>query len=156
MARSLRVVRRSQKGWESANLAAMRRPASFVVLGLSAAGFPLTQLVIRHWGRRGGLLVEAVCGGLLVRDAVLIASGAPRRLRSTPATLLWCEAAAAAAAVATGLPLLWGRGQSVIVETARRAAVGTLFGLHTLRFGIYSQPDRGLRPKIASQLTKAG
>ena len=123
----------------------MRRSIGFAVLGLSAAGFPLTQLAIRRWGRRGGAFVEAVCGGLLVRDAALIASGAPRRLRPTPAALLWCEAAAAGAAVTFGLPLLVSKRPLPSIETARRAAVGTLFGLHTLRFGIYLQPDRGLR-----------
>jgi hypothetical protein len=30
-------------------------------------------------------------------------------------------------------------------ETARRAAVGTLFGLHTVRFRIYLQPGSGLK-----------
>jgi hypothetical protein len=31
------------------------------------------------------------------------------------------------------------------LEVTRRAAVGTLFGLHTLRFWIYLQPDHGLK-----------
>jgi hypothetical protein len=31
------------------------------------------------------------------------------------------------------------------METARRAMVGLLFGLHTMRFRIYLRPDHGLR-----------
>jgi hypothetical protein len=31
------------------------------------------------------------------------------------------------------------------LEALRRAALGTLFGLHTLRFRIYLSPDHGLR-----------
>jgi hypothetical protein len=64
-------------------------------------GLPLTQLAIRRFGLRGVLVVEAACGGLLVRDVAMIAAGAPSRLRRGPATLLRLEAAAAAAAVLT-------------------------------------------------------
>ena len=76
--------------------------------------------------------------------------GAPRR---GPAALLWLEAAAGAAAVLAGLrPLLDAKARDHAVqprpdrvEAARRAAIGVLFGLHTIRFGIYLQPDRGRR-----------
>jgi len=133
----------------------MRRAAGFAVLGLSAAGFPLTQMVIRRWGRRGAVAVEAICAGLLLRDASMIAAGSPRRLRPGPAALLWWELGAAAVASLTGLPrafgvrereLAWGVGP---IEIARRAAIGTLFGLHTWRFGIYLQPGQGRRAVAA-------
>lgn len=123
-------------------------------LGLSGAGFPLTQLVIRRLGRRGALIAEGVCVGLAVRDAALIATGAPARLRRGPAFLLWLEMVAAVVAAGLGLRLAVDPAAAVRsadprpdrVEIARRAAVGTLFGLHTVRFRIYLQPDRGRRP----------
>jgi len=123
------------------------------VLMLSAMGFPLTQLVIRRVGLAGAVVAEVVCGGLLVRDVTMIATGAPGRLRRDPAILLWLEAAAGAAAVVTGLrPLLdsdalrrAGQGRPDRFEAARRAAVGALFGLHTVRFRIYLQPGSGQR-----------
>ncbi|MGO9179686.1 MAG: hypothetical protein ACLQBX_10325 [Candidatus Limnocylindrales bacterium] len=129
-----------------------------LVLGLSGAGFPLTQLAIRQLGRRGAIVTEGVCVGLAVRDAAMIAAGTPSRLRRGPAALLWLEFIAALAAAALGLRLATGRAAVAQAngprpdrsETARRAAVGTLFGLHTVRFRIYLQPDRGVksaRPK---------
>ena len=134
---------------------AMRRPSvGGAVLVVSGMGFPLTQLAIRRFDRRGALAVEAVSVGLLARDAAMIAAGTPRRLRRGPALLLWLEAGAAALAALTGLRLL-ADGQALEgasaarpsrVEAVRRAALGTLFGLHTMRFRIYLSPDRGLRP----------
>jgi hypothetical protein len=124
------------------------------ILVLSGAGFPLTQVAIARFGRRGALLVQAVVVGLLMRDIVLIASGAPSRLRPGPAVLLWAEAAAAAAAATAGALLLrdpevasarqagWAVPRG---ELFRRVAVGTLFGLHTVRFRIYLSPGSGLR-----------
>jgi hypothetical protein len=123
------------------------------VLALSALGYPLTQLVIRRFGAPGALVVEAACGGLLIRDAAMLAAGVPHRLRRGPAVLLWLEATAGAAAVLTGLrPLVNAAARERAVqarpdhfEVARRAAVGALFGLHTIRFRIYLQPDQGRR-----------
>jgi hypothetical protein len=131
----------------------MPHPIGRAVLALSAMGFPLTQLAIRRLGSRGALVAEAACAGLLIRDATMLAAGAPSRLRRGPAILLWLEAGAGAAAVLTGLrPLLDAAARERAVqprpdrlEAVRRAAVGALFGLHTVRFGIYLQPDRGLR-----------
>jgi hypothetical protein len=130
----------------------LRRSTGVAVLALSACGFPLTQVVIRRWGRGGAVAVEAVCAGLLLRDASMIAAGAPARLRPGPATLLWSELGAAAAACLTGLPrafgvrddgaVAWGTGPT---EIARRAAIATLFSLHTWRFAIYLQPSHGRR-----------
>jgi hypothetical protein len=109
--------------------------------------------VIRRFGGRGALVVEAVCGGLLIRDAAMLAAGVPHRLRRGPAVLLWLEAAAGAAAVLAGLrPLVDAAARQRAVqphpdrlEVVRRTAVGALFGLHTIRFRIYLQPDQGLR-----------
>lgn len=127
------------------------------VLALSGVGFPLTQLAIARFGRRGAVLVQAVSLGLLLRDIGLIASGAPSRLRPGPAALLWAEAAAAAAAATAGVLLL--RDPDVAAarqagwavprgELFRRLAIGTLFGLHTVRFRLYLSPGSGLRRSI--------
>jgi hypothetical protein len=125
-----------------------------VVLGLSSAGFPLTQLAIRRLGRPGAMITEGVCVGLAVRDAALIATGAPGRLRRGPAFLLWLELVAAVMAAVAGARLVSDPGASARadaqkpdrMEAARRAMVGLLFGLHTVRFRIYLRPDHGRRP----------
>ena len=124
------------------------------VLALSALGFPMTQLLIRRFGVRGALAAEAVSGGLLIRDASMLAAGAPDRLRRGPAVLLWLETAVAATAVLAGLRPIFdstarqhaAAARPDALEATRRAAVGTLFGLHTMRFRIYLQPDHGRRP----------
>ena len=124
-----------------------------VVLGLSSAGFPLTQLAIRRLGRPGAIITEGVCVGVAVRDAASIASGAPGRLRRGPAFLLWLELVAAVIAAVAGARLTSDPGASARADTpkpdrmeaARRAMVGLLFGLHTMRFRIYLRPDHGLR-----------
>jgi hypothetical protein len=124
-----------------------------VVLGLSSAGFPLTQLAIRRLGRPGAVITEGVCVGLAARDAALIATGAPGRLRRGPAFLLWLELVAAVMAAVTGARLVSDPEASARadvskpdrLEAARRAMVGLLFGLHTMRFRIYLRPDHGLR-----------
>ena len=97
-------------------------------------------------------LTEGVCVGLAIRDTAMVAAGAPCRLRRGPAVLLWLELCAAAAAAGLGLRLVLykqavGRVSKLpdSLEVARRAAVGTLFGLHTVRFWIYLQPDQGRR-----------
>jgi len=120
------------------------------VLTLSAAGYPLTQLAIRRLGRRGAVVTEMACAGLAFRDAAMIAAGVPARLRRGPAILLWLEFGAAAAAAGLGLHLAVDEDASTRTasqpgpaEMARRIAVGTLFGLHTVRFWIHLQPDQG-------------
>lgn len=130
----------------------MKRPLGLVVLGLSACGFPLTQQVIRRWGVRGAAVAEAVCVGLVARDSAMIAADVPQRLRPSVETLLWLELGAGVMAAATGLgPLLRPSSAGATeprldaLEVARRAAVGTLFGLHTLRFGIYLRSDQDRR-----------
>lgn len=130
----------------------MRPLVGRAVLVLSAAGYPLTEAVIRRFGRPGGTVVAAVCLGLLARDTVLIGRGTPRMLRRVPSTLLWLEAGTAAAAAASTLQLV-GRpdafrdaGQGApCPQAVRRSAVAALFVVHTVRFGIYLTPDHGLR-----------
>ena len=50
----------------------MRPLVGRAVLVLSAAGYPLTEAVIRRFGRPGATVVAAICLGLLARDTVLI------------------------------------------------------------------------------------
>ena len=138
----------------TASAARPARASGRVVLVVSGLGYPLTQLVIRRFGKPGAVVVQTVCGGLLLRDAAMIAAGVPGRLRGGPAALLWLETAAGVAAVFTGLRLVVdagarrraaGQGDPDRFEIARRAAIGTLFGVHTLRFRIYLQPGSGLK-----------
>lgn len=122
-------------------------------VGLSGSGFPLTQVAIRRFGRRGAMVVEGVSLGLLARDAGLIAGGAPARLRRGPAVLLWLETITAAVTAIAGLAPVLDAGalgrtsgaRPTRTEAIRRAALGTLFGLHTVWLRIYLQPDHGLR-----------
>ncbi len=130
----------------------MTNPIAKLVLGLSACGYPLTQTAIRRGGVRGARVTEGVCVGLVMRDAAMIAGGAPQRLRPVPARLLWLELSAGVIASATGLRLLRRAGavrgaasSPDRLEVARRAAVITLFGLHTIRFWIFLQPGQGRR-----------
>ena len=136
----------------------MKRAAGIIVLGLSACGYPLTQIVIRRWGIRGAAVAESVCIGLAVRDASLAASGVPGRLRPVPAALLRLELAAGLAASLAGLrPLLNARAadgaapaSTCAADTTRQAAVATLFALHTVRFAIYLSPGQGRRTVAAA------
>ena len=57
----------------------MRHTVGAIVLGLSACGYPLTQLAVRRWGVRGVAVAESVCAGLAIRDASMVASGVPDR-----------------------------------------------------------------------------
>jgi hypothetical protein len=123
-----------------------------LLLGLSAAGYPLTQLAIRRFGRSGAVVTETACLALTIRDAAMVATGTPARLRRGPAALLFLELAAAGLATALGLRLVFGgeaadrAGRSVdAAEAARRGAVAALFALHTTRLRIYLRPDQGRR-----------
>jgi hypothetical protein len=137
----------------SATDAVLKRLVGRIVLGLSACGYPLTHLVIRRWGRRGAAVVESVCIGLAIRDASMVGSGVPQRLRRLPAVLLRLELAVGVVASLAGMPpLLTARSTDCApsariraAELARRAAVAGLFAIHTVRFGIYLRPDRGRR-----------
>ena len=131
----------------------MRRSVGTAVLGRSACGYPLTRFVVRRWDRPGAVVVESVCAGLAVRDASMIAAGTPKRLRTLPAALLLLELAAGAVASVAGGSLLLrsSSGQQATPPTrgdagnVERAAVATMFALHTVRFGIYLRPDQGRR-----------
>jgi hypothetical protein len=54
--------------------------AGRAVLALSAMGFPLTQRVIRRFGLRGALVVEAACGRAV---PLLVMTGSAVRIRSS-------------------------------------------------------------------------
>ena len=131
----------------------MRRSIGAVVLGLSACGYPLTQLAVRRGGLRGAALAELACGGLAIRDASVMASGVTDRLDTIPAALLRLETAVGVVASLAGLrPLLSARpGRRTASPAAgaadnlRRAAVAALFALHTVRFAIYLSPGHGRR-----------
>jgi hypothetical protein len=134
----------------------MRRVTGTVVLGLSACGYPLIQLVVRRGGVWGAALAELACAGLTIRDASMAASGLPGRLRTVPAALLRLEVAAGAVASLAGLhPLLCAQpdrptasAEAGAADTVRRAAVAALFALHTVRFAIYLSPGHGRRTPI--------
>lgn len=130
----------------------MKRIMGVVVLGLSACGYPLTQLAVRRCGVRGAVMAESACAGLAIRDALLVASGVPDRLRNVPAALLRLELAVAVVASLAGLhPLLstWAPGpasaRARAADNLRRTAVAALFTMHTIRFAIYLRPDQGRR-----------
>lgn len=132
---------------------AMKRPVGFVILGLSANGYPLTEIVLSRCGMPGAIAVEIACVGLSMRDAWLVASGIGKRLRGAPAALLYLELAVGIAASLTGLPRLRqqavrnqsGRARPIGIERMRRLAIATLFGLHTIRFAVYLRSDQGRR-----------
>lgn len=138
----------------------MGRRSGRVVLILSGMGFPLTQAAMRRFGRSGAFAVEAVTAALLMRDAGMIARGATGRLRRGPAMLLWLETASAALASVLSLRPLFAESARVAArakrptggEALRRIAIGTLFGLHTMRFRIYLQPDQGRRQQAAENV----
>lgn len=144
----------SQRSRDGAD-AVLKRLVGRIVLGLSACGYPLTQMAIRRWGVRAAAGVESVCVGLAIRDALMVANGVPQRLRKLPAVLLHVELAVGVVASLAGMrPLLNARSADCessprisVAEVARRAAVATLFALHTVRFGIYLRPDRGRRAR---------
>jgi len=132
----------------------MKRVIAVIVLGLSACGYPLMQSVVRRWGTRGAAIAECVCAGLAIRDATMVAGGAPGRLRRIPAALLFLELGAGVVASLAGLPPLLSAqsasratsARTCAADSVRRASVAALFAIHTIRFGIYLRPDRGRRP----------
>jgi hypothetical protein len=129
---------------------AVKRAAGRIVLGLSACGYPLTQLAVRRCGVRGAAVAEVVCAGLAIRDASMVAAGVPGRLRAVPAALLRLELAAGLVASVAGVRPLLGTAPASPARTdaadaVRPACVATLFAVHTVRFAIYLRPDRGRR-----------
>lgn len=138
----------------------MKRAISAIAVGLSACGYPLTEMAVRRWGVRGAAVAESVCAGLVIRDASLVAGGVPGGLRRVPAALLFAELGAGAVASLAGLlTLLSGQpadraaaARPGTADGVRRAAVAALFAIHTVRFGIYLRPDHGRR---AGQVPRA-
>jgi hypothetical protein len=121
-----------------------------IVLGLSACGYPLTQLAVRRGGVPGAAVAETVCAGLAVRDMAMVAGGVPGRLRRVPAALLYLELGAGVVASAAGWRTMVSAPSADQAPAAgagkvRRAAVAALFALHTIRFAIYLSPGQGRR-----------
>jgi hypothetical protein len=96
----------------------------------------------------------------------MVAGGVLGRLRPVPAALLRLELAAGVVAALAGLPLLRNprsAGQAAPGGAGRvgivwRAAVATLFAVHTIRFGIYLRPDQGRRraqPDVGPTVARA-
>jgi hypothetical protein len=139
-----------QSGRKAAEL---KRTIGVIVLGLSACGYPLTELAVRRGGVPGAAAVAAVCAGLTARDMAMVAGGSPGRLRRVPAALLYAELGVGVVASAAGCRALLGArpaGQAAAASTCgagnvRRAAVAALFALHTIRFAIYLSPGQGRR-----------
>jgi hypothetical protein len=127
----------------------------YLALGLIGMGFPLTQMVIRRFGTAGAVAVEAVSVGMLASDLGLVASGAPGTMRRSPAVLLCLETSAAALASVLGLRLIVDAEarlsaldqRPVGPEVARRFALGTMFGMRTMRLRTCLQADNGVRPE---------
>jgi hypothetical protein len=125
------------------------------ILAASGLGYPLTQVAIARFGRAGVVAVQAVTVGLLVRDVALVATGTTDRLERGPAALLLVETGAALVATVANASLATVAGREAATtrgwhvswrELVRRAALGTLFGIHTMRFRVYLAPGSGLRP----------
>ncbi|MHB8959877.1 MAG: hypothetical protein ACYDAN_09650 [Candidatus Limnocylindrales bacterium] len=133
----------------------MKPTLGYLGLGLIGMGFPLSQFVIRRFGTAGAIAVEAASVGVLARDIGLAAAGAPRTMRRGAAVLLWLETSAAALASVLGLRLILGaegRGRAldqrpVGPELARRLALGTMFGMRTMRIHSSLRPDEAPRPE---------
>ena len=95
MQRNVEAGRSTGQGW-----------LGTVLLSSSVMGVPLVLFVLRRLGRWGGLLVEAGCGVLFVRNVTMTATGTPARLRPLPRLLLLVEVVVAGVATFVGL-LAW-------------------------------------------------
>ncbi|HEU5155787.1 MAG TPA: hypothetical protein VFU43_02245 [Streptosporangiaceae bacterium] len=127
-------------------------PLGKMMLVSGGLGPVVIALTLRA-GRKGGLVVEAACGALLVRDLYLTFTGVPARLRPLPGLLLHVETCAFATATLTGLGA-WVRpspGQArtgaggrrpALARTAKLAAMSA-FGVHAVRVMIYLGPGHG-------------
>jgi hypothetical protein len=91
-----------------------------VLLSFSVAGLPLVLLLKRQLGRWGGLLVEAGCGVLFVRDVTMAATGVPAKLQPLPRFLLFVEVVSSGMATFAGLGA-WVWGPFVRHEAEREA-----------------------------------
>jgi hypothetical protein len=89
------------------------------LLALSAAGWPLSMLVVRRLGRAGDLVVDVACTLLFARVAYLVLTATPARLRALPRVLVFAELVADAVAAATGF-CFWVVGPLVVFEPSGR------------------------------------
>jgi hypothetical protein len=129
----------------------MKPKVGYLALGLVGMGFPVTQVVIRRFGRAGAVAVEAASVCVLARDLGQVAAGAPRTMRRGAAVLLWLETLAAAVASVLGLRLILNAEarlraldpRPVGPEVARRFALGAMFGMGSMRLRSSLQPDDG-------------
>ncbi len=121
-----------------------------VLLIASIAGLPLLLLIARRLGRRGVLLVEAVCAVLFARDVSMTAAGAPAQLNLLPRMLLFVETASSGVATLAGLytfarwPRIKDRAENRTKAVAT-VATTTTFLLHAAREAIYLSPGYGMR-----------
>ncbi len=83
-----------------------------MLLAFSVAGPALVVFLPRRLGRWGGLVVAAGCGVLVVRDATMVATGVPARLRPVPRRFLVVELATFRVATSAG-PWAWVRRPSI-------------------------------------------
>jgi hypothetical protein len=128
------------------------------LLGAAVFGIAAALVAPRRHGRRGGLAVVAAVGVLLTRDAQMVLTGVPARLRLLPRVMLYLELASAATAWLVGLAA-WLRptgrtrlrpaGSSLVEEPtdhpAARTVAALTFLLHTLRQAVYLTPGQGRR-----------
>ena len=117
----------------------MRNPLALPVVVAAGAGFPISQLAIRRFGRPGAAGVLALSAGILATDIANLTTG---RSQGSLRRIIRLEAAAAGAATVTGALLLldpvvkeavdegWRVGRP---ELVRRIALGLLFGLLSAR-----------------------
>jgi hypothetical protein len=146
-----------------------------LLLGVSAMGLPLTLVATRRMGRLGRLCAEVGYGILLARAVIMVAGGAPRRMKRLTALLLYLELLADANGFIAGLwAWVWspprspalaattgesGRGGSISASWPGRvalAAAAPIYLLHTIRLAIYASPGRGLRAGSAERRATGG
>ncbi len=141
----------------------VRRPSGATgLLGAALLGVVAAPLVPRRYGRRGGLGVLGGVSVLLARDASMVLTGTPARLKVLPRALLYLELVSAATATCLGLAA-WLRhdgypqvasdrshpAANPAVEAAARSIAALTFLLHTFRQAIYLTPGQGLRAAAA-------
>ena len=136
----------------------MRRLLELAVTLAIGAGLPMSQLAIRHLGRRGAAGVAVVSAAVLAADVgVLARAGADGRGGSdeTLHRVMRVEAATAAIATVTGVLLLldpgvteardegWRVGRT---EMLRRLSLGLLFGIRSARFRLEAEQRQEVEP----------
>jgi hypothetical protein len=119
-----------------------RRLGGAAVLGITGAGFPISQLAIARFGQAGAVTVEGILLAMLAADLWSLAGHGTRRRPVGERALLVAEAVAACGAVAASTWLLrdpevtaarqknWAVSRA---ELARRIAIGALFGMRSTR-----------------------